>query len=752
MGRNAILIALAAASTLSSQPMPGTAPLERTGDLAAQMVEGIDRYLMRRLAEVSGRRAAKAAADSAALRERLRTIAGAADKRVPFDAPALDATLRRPALVASSPAYQVYAIRWPVFDGVDGEGLLLEPRGPLRGRVVALPDADWTPEMLCGLASGVPAGSQFARRLAESGFLVVVPVLINREDAYSGKEGVRFTNQPHREFIYRMAYEMGRHIIGYEVQKVQALVDWFAGAEPRLPIGVAGYGEGGLLALYSAALDERIDGALISGYFGPREQVWREPIYRNLWGQLESFGDAELAGLIAPRPLVIEASPHPEVAGPPPEREGRRGAAPGAIRTPSPESVRREFERARDLYGRRHGGGRIHLVEGPAGSEPALRLFVRALDAGAALAPNQPAPQDQRAGFDPAARQKRQFLQLVDFTQRLVRQSEFTRREFFANADARSLESWQRTTEPYRRIFWEEVIGKMPPPSEPLAAATRRAYDTAAFTGYEVVLPVWPEVFAYGVLLVPKDLRPGERRPVVVCQHGLEGRPQDLIAPADRRTEQVYGRFAARLAERGFVVYAPQNPYIGQEKFRVLLRKAHPLGLSLFSFIIGQHQRTLEWLATLPFADASRIGFYGLSYGGKTAMRVPAVLPGYALSICSADFNEWIWKITDIDHPFSYMYTGEYDMLEFNLGNTFNYAEMAALIAPRPFMVERGHRDGVSIDEWVAYEYARVRRLYADLKIPERTRIEFFDGPHQIHGVGTFEFLERHLGPARGAR
>ena len=35
------------------------------------------------------------------------------------------------------------------------------------------------------------------------------------------------TNQPHREFIYRMAYEMGRHIIGYEVQKVLAAVDWF---------------------------------------------------------------------------------------------------------------------------------------------------------------------------------------------------------------------------------------------------------------------------------------------------------------------------------------------------------------------------------------------------------------------------------------------------------------------------------------------------------------------------------------------
>jgi hypothetical protein len=84
-------------------------------------------------------------------------------------------------------------------------------------------------------------------------------------------------------------------------------------------------------------------------------------------------------------------------------------------------------------------------------------------------------------------------------------------------------------------------------------------------------------------------------------------------------------------------------------------------------------------------------------------------------------------------------------MPEWNLGHTFNYAEMASLIAPRPFMVERGHFDGVAPDAWVAYEYAKVRRLYAILGVPDRTAIEFFNGPHQIHGQGTFEFLHKHL-------
>ena len=38
------------------------------------------------------------------------------------------------------------------------------------------------------------------------------------------------TNVPHREWVYRLGFDLGRHVIGYEVQKVLALVDWFQGA------------------------------------------------------------------------------------------------------------------------------------------------------------------------------------------------------------------------------------------------------------------------------------------------------------------------------------------------------------------------------------------------------------------------------------------------------------------------------------------------------------------------------------------
>ena len=65
-------------------------------------------------------------------------------------------------------------------------------------------------------------------------------------------------------------------------------------------------------------------------------------------------------------------------------------------------------------------------------------------------------------------------------------------------------------------------------------------------------------------------------------------------------------------------------------------------------------------------------------------MRVPALVTDYCLSICSADFNDWVWKNASTLSPYSYVWSGEYEIFEFNLGHTFNYAEMAALIARAP--------------------------------------------------------------------
>lgn len=680
-------------------------------DPAREMVEGITRWLQARTAESVEHRQPS--------RERLRTILGVVDPRVPFDAPSLVATTERPALIAENPSFRVYAVRWPVLDGLSAEGLLFQPRGRAFARVVALPDADQLPEQF-------PA----AQLLAASGCEALVPVLLDRKDTWSGHPRIRYTNQSHREFIYRMAFEVGRHPLGYEVQKTLAAVDWFAARADNLPIGVWGYGEGGAVALYSAALDERIRAAGVSGYFAPREDLWLQPIDRNVFGLLRDFGDAELARLVAPRAVIVDTAPGPGWNGNP-ETKDRRGAAPGRLAPASESDVRREAARA---------PGVIVSADG-------LTPFLRALGS-----QRQPFVPTTLPSPDATDRARRQFQETIDFTQRIVRLSQNTRDALWGQADrAASLDEWKPHAAPLRAMLWDDVIGRLPASDAPLNLRISRAYSGAKWDGFDVTYDIFPGVTGYGVLLLPKDISAGERRPVLVAQHGLEGRPQDLFGQPriDRDAKgftkfHFYQNIGDTFADLGYIVYLPQNPYIGD--FRKINRLANPLGWSLFSFILAQQERLLEWLAARPDVDPARIGFYGLSYGGKTALRIPPLLDRYALSVCSGDFNEWITKVSSYDFPVSYVYTQEYEMPEFNLGSVANHGEMAKLMAPRPFLVERGHRDGVGIDEMVAYEFAKVRRFYDEMGIGDRTGIVYFNGPHRIHGVEAVAFVRRHLG------
>lgn len=766
-------------------PLPDTLPLSVDMDFAAQMVSGIHRYLGRALKASVRRRSRHWQRDyssheryNASIeknRNRFRQIIGVVDERVraDFQYVAENPPSASPDLcLGEGPGYRTHAVRWTVLTGVEGEGLLLIPSGCPKANVIALPDCDWTPEMLTGHSSGIPPQAQFARRLAENGCRVLIPVLIDRKNDYSGVPWLAMTNQPHREFIYRTAFPLGRHIIGYEVQKILAAVDWFARQNdgPR-STGVIGYGEGGLLALYSAAADTRIDAVAVCGYFRQREGIWQEPIYRNVFGLLEQFGDAELVSLIAPRPVCIEDCPHPRVDGPPPGTDSRSGAASGALTTPRCEEVEAEFQRACAFVAPLKPAPRLTLVKntgGQPGSDRLLQDFLNDLTGSHQLEPSKEKPESHYGSVDSSARMERQFTQLLNHTRQLLAEAEFHRKDFWVTreamhkrvgsrvrrrydhiprkwppGDVRNSEAWEQKNRWYRDYYWKEILGRLPAPRLPSNPRTRQIYDEPAYRGYEVMLDVYPDVFTYGILLVPKGIPEGERRPVVVCQHGLEGTPRNV---ADLEVhDPCYNQYACRLAERGFITYAPQNPYRGGDNFRILQRLANPLKLTLFSFIVRQHERTLEWLATLPFVDSARVAFYGLSYGGMTAMRVPAILQQYCLSICSAHYSDWLRKVASIDSPYTYLYSVEWEMPEFNIGQTFNYAELSWLICPRPFMVERGHEDPVGPDEWIAGEYAKTRQPYVLLGLDDRTEIEYFVDGHTINGEGTFRFLERHL-------
>jgi dienelactone hydrolase len=735
-------------------------------DLSTRMMDGAHRFVERQIAESQARARRFWQYDDASAetwqasieenRNRLREIIGAVDARLP---PRLErfGDDEAPPLVAETSRYRVYQVRWPVIDGVSAEGLYVQPvAGTPAAHLVVVADAGQTPEQVLGLAEGLPPERQFARRLAESGCALIIPVLVGRQPIETSDAQLRRSEQTWREWLYRQAFHMGRHVIGYEVQTVLAALDnlrarWGEAAK----VGVVGYAEGGLVAFYAAALDTRIDGALVSGYFDWRGRVWEEPIDRNIWSLLERFGDAEIASLVLPRHLVIE---HAEVT---PFTSSK-----GVRQTSAGSSIRAEFGRIRAADASRRPSLVIGDSDGPVGplSEEALAEFAKRLDFHLAAETSGELPADARRRFDPVARHDRTVREIERHVQGLVRAAEHVRDQNFLYTVLPELTAVRWSTEktaptlppaqfvegarPYRERLRHDGVGVFDAPYLPLNPRTRKVAETARWDAWDVVLDVWPDVFAWGVLVVPKGVAPGERRPVVVVQHGRNGLPRDTID----RGVQAYNDVGAALADRGFIVFAPHNLYRGEDRYRWLDRKANTVRATLFSFILGQHERILEWLGSLPFVDAGRIAFYGLSYGGETAVRIPPLLDGYALSICSGDFNQWTRKVAATDQPWSFMRTIEWEMPYWNWGHTFDYAELAYLMVPRPFMVERGHLDLVGRDQWVAHEYAKVRFLYAQLGLADRTEIEFFQGAHSISGQGTFAFLHEHLRwPAAGA-
>lgn len=784
--------------------LPQTAPLTLNEPLDVVMVRGINRFAERELVRAAAERTApwlKQPADSQqgaqerqAAREQLKKIIGL---------PEMDGG---PAILAFSqtdPSHPQETVpggnlfhgplktcQWNAFSGVTGRGLITIPQklppqqeSPILLTVV-IPDAMQTPEESFRLwaTDSKENPPPLARILADHNVVVLAPLLIDRDFANSGHPRVRWTNIPHRELLYRTSFEMGLHPVGYEIAKVltgiRAVRRELAGRPVKTV--VIGTGEGGLIALMAAAtFPEEIDGAMVRGYFQKRDRVYEEPIYRNLFGQLNQFGDAEIASLIAPRPLVIDPCDVTEIDGPVQTSDRQNFAAPGAIKTPDPASVQEEFERASHYYQQAGATSALTMIPHVAArdhqwgeTQNGFRELVQTHFPGVLLdleykgnisitPPLGPTPEFLKQ------RMKTQVEELVDYSQRAMHSSQALRKILWKDVPTKDVKQTVEALKPFRELVQDTFIGRLPAASLPPRPRSRKVLEEDGYVGYEVVLDLHPGakpasgaetleedagIIAGGILLIPKDLKADEKRPVVVFQHGLEGTPMDTITTD--KTERAFAAYQAasvELVKQGYIVYAPQNPYRGFDEFRSIQRKSNPIGRSLFSYIIQQHQTTLDWLASLSYVDPSRIAFYGISYGGKTAVRVPPLLvggqghAGYCLSICSADFNEWILKNASADQPASYVFTKEYEIFEWNMAHIANYAELTWLMIPRPFMVERGLDDGVAPDDWVAAEFARARRPYFKLGIDEKISMGVFDGPHMIHGTDAYAFLSKHL-------
>ena len=726
----ALLLTAAPATSVfgGGKVLPGTRALALTDQVVDTQRQQVTGYFLRRIAQSERIRAERMQLDfisrdayeksAARHRRRCRTMLGLVEPSAERGPASLQP-------IGDVPGAAVERLTIPITAGLSARGLLfLPPADRPRPLVIACPDADQWPERFAGLLDGAePPG--WLRAMTARGAAVYIPQSIERTTDHPY---CQTTNSKDRRMVlYRLGYVVGRTMPGLDVRDILAALDALLERDDidSDRVGIAGIGQGGMAALFAAAVDRRITAVVVGDYFQDRSRCWQEPVDRRLPAQLLQFGDAELAALIAPRPLAVIRS------------------ADGLV---PQTSFLAEARKAARIYDQIDAHDKFTLVPDPA--EPSIADRAFELVAKALALPDAAGGGGGQWHLTvPAARARalrdRHFEERLAYLRRLVDDSEAQRERRwnilgrpateFSNVQTAMLDDYR------------SLVGQVLDEKIPLDPRTELALITASYKAYRVTLQVVAGVEVYGNLLIPREVQ--RRAPAVICQHGLSGTPE-MITGLGQKEDTPYHQFGRHLAERGYVVFAPlllhHHPV---ERLNAQVRQADAVGMMRIAMPIAKTRRVIEFLTTLPQVDRDRIGYYGLSYGGYSAIWMAPLLERLAPVVISGHFNDWRQKITSVKEATSYLRHPDEDFYNWDILHRFTHPELIAMIAPRPVCVEYGTHDGITTPRWTASAWRQVAAIRAHLGLATRIELARYDGVHEVHGVATFDFVDRFLRP-----
>jgi dienelactone hydrolase len=307
----------------------------------------------------------------------------------------------------------------------------------------------------------------------------------------------------------------------------------------------------------------------------------------------------------------------------------------------------------------------------------------------------------------------------------------------------------------------DELLGDIPPRSGPVRVEHLERWDEDGYTRdrIAVVSRDGQEIPAY--LLTPAgDPPPGGRR-AVLCLHG-HGRGKDDVVgepgpgmDAERAAnrahiEQHNYDYARRLVRMGFVALAPDARGFGErsdgaegEDHRCYV----PGVISLFLGrpITGQRLcddlSALDYLSSLDGVDGHRIGCAGLSEGGKRTLYLAAMDDRIRAAVISGYFCTLNGAIRDWNK------LANWDICNYVPGllRYADYPDLAALIAPRPLLIENATDDGLYDQDAVQEAVERTARAYAVQEASDRFDVDMFTGGHRWSGAKSFAWMDRWL-------
>jgi hypothetical protein len=331
--------------------------------------------------------------------------------------------------------------------------------------------------------------------------------------------------------------------------------------------------------------------------------------------------------------------------------------------------------------------------------------------------------------------------------------------------DYSSVDAYLQSVESMRAKF-KEMLGFWVEPTERKALEPideQPLLETATVIASRFTYEALPGLKSYAVRLVPK--RPGPF-PGLLVQHGYMGTPEmacGLVLSANDE-DGSYRSFGLRAAERGYHVIAPHHPSgygtlsdavdvslpgYGDHDVHYGKNRLHRLcalgGGSLLGLDMLVSSRAVDLLDQHEGVDSQRIGIYGLSRGGQTALYLPALDRRIQASVCSAYFNERLPKLIGPYSRTNYVdWFAEGQILPEQV-RYFADADIVSLIAPRAFAAEAGALDGAVDQDAAGRECKRARVHYEKLDIAECCEFIAHAEGHVSATAQAFDFLGTHL-------
>lgn len=301
----------------------------------------------------------------------------------------------------------------------------------------------------------------------------------------------------------------------------------------------------------------------------------------------------------------------------------------------------------------------------------------------------------------------------------------------FPQATPAEFKAWQDRARPQL----EQILfnGHDKGPLAPLEPVTGREETREGYRLTEITFPDRPGHKTHGWLARPLQPR-GPKLPAVISLHGHGGTGLQTFDPHEM---YFYGDM---LAKAGYIVFAID---IGHEAIDIDRNLQTPFLPKHVDFpYTGQKvwmvKRALAFLQAQPDVDPDAIGIVGLSNGSFTSLFASAVLPEIKLTVaaCSLIMHDRMWRRELVHCRCQYLE---------GMDGELDYYDLAALIAPRPLLLQYGEKDKIFPIGSARRAYGFVQKAYALAGAPDRVGIDVHPGAHAFVGKVPMEWFAKYL-------